>query len=59
MMVRCFALVFTALLASGAAAQTELKFADALPKTFSYYPAMVAFKDAVDNTGKLTVKLFA
>lgn len=58
MMVRCFALVFTALLASGAAAQTELKFADALPKTFSYYPAMVAFKDAVDKTGKLTVKLF-
>ncbi|HWI35197.1 MAG TPA: TRAP transporter substrate-binding protein [Burkholderiales bacterium] len=58
MMVRCFALAFTALLASAAAAQTELKFADALPKTFSYYPAMVAFKDAVDKTGKLTVKLF-
>jgi tripartite ATP-independent transporter DctP family solute receptor len=58
MMLRCFALVFTALLASGAAAQAELKFADALPKTFSYYPAAVAFKDAVDKTGKLTIKLF-
>lgn len=58
MMVRCFALVCTALLASAAAAQTELKFADALPKTFSYYPAAVAFKEAVDKTGKLTIKLF-
>jgi len=58
MMVRCFALVCTALLASAAAAQTELKFADALPKTFSYYPAAVAFKEAVDKSGKLTIKLF-
>lgn len=43
---------------TGAVAQTELKFADALPKTFSYYPAMVAFKDTVDKTGKLTIRLF-
>jgi tripartite ATP-independent transporter DctP family solute receptor len=43
---------------TSAVAQTELKFADALPKTFSYYPAMVAFKDTVDKTGKLSVKLF-
>jgi tripartite ATP-independent transporter DctP family solute receptor len=48
-----------ALCAAGAAyAQTELKFADALPKTFSYYPAAVAFKEAVDKSGKLTVRLF-
>lgn len=39
-------------------AQTELKFADALPKTFSYYPAMVAFKESVDKGGKLSIKLF-
>ena len=37
---------------------SEVKFADALPKTFSYYPAMVAFKEAVDKSGKLTVRLF-
>lgn len=43
---------------TGAVAQTELKFADALPKTFSYYPAMVAFKETVDKTGKLTIRLF-
>ncbi len=43
---------------TGALAQTELKFADALPKTFSYYPAMVAFKETVDKTGKLTIRLF-
>ena len=47
-----------ALAANGAFAQTELKFADALPKTFSYYPAAVAFKEAVDKSGKLTVRLF-
>jgi tripartite ATP-independent transporter DctP family solute receptor len=41
-----------------AGAQTELKFADALPKTFSYYPAAVAFKETVDKTGKLTIRLF-
>jgi TRAP-type transport system periplasmic protein len=58
MMVRGFTLMFSALLASSAVAQTELKFADALPKTFSYYPAAVAFKEAVDKTGKLTIKLF-
>ncbi len=43
---------------TGALAQTELKFADALPKTFSYYPAMVAFKETVDKSGKLTIRLF-
>ena len=44
--------------AGNASAQTELKFADALPKTFSYYGAAVAFKEAVDKSGKLTVRLF-
>jgi tripartite ATP-independent transporter DctP family solute receptor len=39
-------------------AQAELKFADALPKTFSYYAAAVAFKETVDKTGKLTIRLF-
>ena len=43
---------------SSAFAQTELKFADALPKTFSYYPAAVAMKEAVDKSGKLTLRLF-
>jgi TRAP-type transport system periplasmic protein len=57
-LVRCFAVVLGVLVANSAAAQTELKFADALPKTFSYYPAAVAFKEAVDKTGKLTIKLF-
>ncbi len=47
-----------ALAANSAFAQTELKFADALPKTFSYYPAAVAFKETVDKTGKLKVALF-
>jgi TRAP-type transport system periplasmic protein len=47
-----------ALAANGAFAQTELKFADALPKTFSYYAAAVAFKESVDKTGKLKVALF-
>lgn len=47
-----------ALAANSAFAQTELKFADALPKTFSYYAAAVAFKEAVDKSGKLSVRLF-
>jgi tripartite ATP-independent transporter DctP family solute receptor len=47
-----------ALAANSAFAQTELKFADALPKTFSYYPAAVAFKETVDKSGKLKVALF-
>jgi len=47
-----------ALAANSAFAQTELKFADALPKTFSYYGAAVAFKESVDKTGKLKVALF-
>lgn len=42
-----------------AVAQTEVKFADALPKSFSYYPAMVEFKSVVEkNTKSLTVRLF-
>ena len=61
-----FALLFTAAAIAGvnsvavtsASAQTEVKFADALPKTFSYYPAMLAFKETVDKTGKLTVRVF-
>ena len=44
--------------ATSAVAQTELKFADALPKTFAYYPAMEAFKAVVDKSGKLKVELF-
>jgi tripartite ATP-independent transporter DctP family solute receptor len=43
---------------SSVLAQTELKFADALPKTFSYYPAAVAFKETVDKTGALSIRLF-
>jgi tripartite ATP-independent transporter DctP family solute receptor len=58
MMIRCFTLALGALVATTATAQIELKFADALPKTFSYYPAAVAFKEAVDKSGKLTIKLF-
>ena len=58
--MRKFAVLITAGLfaASGVFAQTELKFADALPKTFSYYPAMLAFKETVDKSGKLTIRLF-
>jgi len=42
------------------AAQVEVKFADALPKTFSYYPGMLEFKKVVEERTKetLTVKLF-
>ncbi len=50
-----------AALASGAAfAQVEIKFADALPKSFSYFPAMHEFKKVADEAakGKLTVRLF-
>jgi tripartite ATP-independent transporter DctP family solute receptor len=60
-----FALMFTAAIVgvssvavTSAGAQTELKFADALPKTFSYYSAMLAFKETVDKTGKLTIRVF-
>ena len=56
--MRKMIVLIASMLATGAAAQTEVKFADALPKTFSYYPAMVAFKEAVDKTGKLTIRLF-
>ncbi|MSQ20072.1 MAG: TRAP transporter substrate-binding protein [Betaproteobacteria bacterium] len=42
-----------------AIAQTELKFADALPKTFSYYDAMFAFKKAVeDKTKSVKINVF-
>lgn len=43
-----------------ASAATEIKFADALPKTFSYYPGMVEFKKIVEERTKeqLAVKLF-
>lgn len=52
------AVLLAAGLAAPALAQTELKFADSLPKTFSYYPAMIAMKEAVDKSGKLTLRLF-
>ena len=43
-----------------AAAGTELKFADALPKTFSYYPGMLEFKKIVEERtkGGLAINLF-
>ena len=45
--------------ASVAVAQTELKFADGLPKTFAYYGGMVEFQRVVqERTKSLTVKLF-
>jgi len=56
--MRKIAILAALFAASTASAQTELKFADALPKSFSYYPAAVAFKEAVDKSGKLTVRLF-
>ena len=52
------AALFAACICVSAHAQTEVKFADALPKTFAYYPAMVQFKEVVDKSGKLTVRLF-
>lgn len=44
-----------------AAADIEVKFADALPKTFSYYPAMVEFQRLVEaqTKGQVAVKLFS
>src|SRR5258705_741440 len=61
MMIRYFTLLLSAflgaLVATGAAAQ-DLKFADALPKTFAYFPAMEAFKAVTDKSGKLKVELF-
>ena len=50
------AFALAALAAGAVHAQTELKFADALPKTFSYYPAMMAFKEAVEAKTK-TLKI--
>lgn len=45
--------------AGSAHAQTELKFADGLPKTFAYYGAMVEFKKVVEEQSKtLKVNLF-
>ena len=55
------AFLFTAALfgSTSAVAQTELKFADGLPKTFAYYGAMVEFKKVVEQkTKSLTVNLF-
>lgn len=55
------AFLFAAVLlgATSALAQTEIKFADALPKTFSYYPGMLEFKSAVEkSTRSLKVSLF-
>lgn len=47
------------LAATSAIAQTELKFADALPKSFAYYGAMEEFKKVVEQKSKtMTVKLF-
>ena len=58
-MIHRFAVAFVsaALLATSAAAQ-DLKFADALPKTFAYFPAMEAFKAVTDKSGKLKVELY-
>jgi len=53
--VAALALLFAA---TAAVAQTELKFADALPKTFAYFPAMEAFKAAADKGGKVKIELF-
>ncbi len=46
--------------AGRAQAQVELKFADALPKTFSYYPGMLEFKKIVEERtkGQVSVKVF-
>lgn len=45
--------------AGAARAQTELKFADALPKSFAYYGAMQEFKKVVEEQSKtLKVNLF-
>lgn len=55
------AFLFAAMLlgATSALAQTEIKFADALPKTFSYYPGMLEFKATVEKSTKsLKVNLF-
>jgi tripartite ATP-independent transporter DctP family solute receptor len=56
-----FAFLCTATLfgSSSAVAQTELKFADGLPKTFAYYGAMVEFKKVAEQkTKSVTVNLF-
>ena len=55
---RNLAFALSLLVCNGALAQTELKFADALPKTFAYFPAMEAFKAVTDKSGKLKVELF-
>jgi tripartite ATP-independent transporter DctP family solute receptor len=43
-----------------AAPALELKFGDALPKTFSYYPAMLEFKKIVEERtkGEVQIKVF-
>ncbi|MFN0304596.1 MAG: TRAP transporter substrate-binding protein [Burkholderiales bacterium] len=54
------AAVAVALTSGTVFAQVEIKFADALPKTFSYYGAMHEFKKVADEAGKgkLTIRLF-
>ena len=58
MTFRSLAFALSLLVCNGALAQTAIKFADALPKTFAYYPAMEAFKAVTDKSGKLNVELF-
>ena len=58
MTFRTLAFALSLLICNGALAQTTLKFADALPKTFAYYPAMEAFKAVTDKSGKVNVELF-
>jgi tripartite ATP-independent transporter DctP family solute receptor len=57
-MKKCVAALALLFAATAAVAQTELKFADALPKTFAYFPAMEAFKAAADKSGKVKIELF-
>ena len=58
MTFRTLAFAVSLVVCNGALAQTSLKFADALPKTFAYYPAMEAFKAVTDKSGKVNVELF-
>ncbi len=51
--------IATGLFSLPAMAQVELKFADALPKTFAYNPAMMEFKRVVEEkTKSLSIKTF-
>lgn len=54
-----FTLIIVFIGLGGASAQTELKFADSLPKSYAYFPAMHAFKAAAEGKSKsLTISLF-